>query len=130
VTDLLPGVSVRPRAITYNQVQDGMPTEIDTFQLEKRTLGQILSSTSPPIRVPDYQRDFRWKEEQITDFWSDLIAFGGNDPHARLAGKEYFLGAAVLVNNGVYVTARWTTASRHLDDLVGSVARQDQRIQG
>jgi len=79
-----------------------MAVEIDTFQPEKRTLGQILSSTSPPIRVPDYQRDFSWKEEQISDFWSDLTGFGGNDPHAKLTGKEYFLGAAVLVNNGTY----------------------------
>jgi hypothetical protein len=79
-----------------------MPVEIDTFQPEKKTLGQILSSTSPPIRVPDYQRDFSWKEEQISDFWSDLIGFGGNDPHTTLTGREYFLGAAVLVNNGVF----------------------------
>jgi hypothetical protein len=79
-----------------------MPVEIDTFQPEKRTLGQILSSTSPPIRVPDYQRDFSWKEEQIRDFWTDLTGFDGNDPHAKLTGKEYFLGAAVLVNNGTY----------------------------
>jgi hypothetical protein len=86
----------------YNQGLIHMATEIDTFQPEKRTLGQILSSTSPPIRVPDYQRDFSWKDEQVTDFWSDLTTFGGNDPHAKLTGKEYFLGAAVLVNNGTY----------------------------
>jgi hypothetical protein len=79
-----------------------MPVDIDTFQPEKRTLGQILSSTSPPIRVPDYQRDFSWKEEQISDFWTDLTGFDGDDPHAKLTGKEYFLGAAVLVNNGTY----------------------------
>lgn len=79
-----------------------MPIEIDTFQPEKRALGQILSSTSPPIRVPDYQRDFSWKDEQTSDFWSDLITFGGTDPQAKLTGKEYFLGAAVLVNNGTY----------------------------
>lgn len=78
-----------------------MTIQIDTFQPEKRTIGQILSNTSPPIRVPDYQRDFSWKEEQVSEFWSDLTAFGGADPQA-LAGKEYFLGAAVLVNNGAY----------------------------
>jgi hypothetical protein len=76
--------------------------QIESFLPEKRTLGQILSSTSPPIRVPDYQRDFSWREEQISDFWSDLISFGGNDPQIKLSGKEYFLGAAVLVNNGVF----------------------------
>ena len=78
-----------------------MPVEIDTFQPEKRTLGQILSSTSPPIRVPDYQRDYSWEAEQVGEFWSDLIAFGGN-PGTSLIGREYFLGAAVLVNNGTY----------------------------
>lgn len=79
-----------------------MAVEFESFQPEKRTLGQILSSTSPPIRVPDYQRDFSWAEKQVSEFWSDLIAFGGNDPEVALTGKEYFLGAAVLVNNGTY----------------------------
>ena len=79
-----------------------MTVQIDTFQPEKRTLGQILSSTSPPIRVPDYQRDYSWENQQVAEFWSDLIAFGGNNPQTSLVGKEYFLGAAVLVNNGSY----------------------------
>ena len=39
--------------------------------------------------------------EQADEFWDDLIAFGGAGP-ANIAGKEYFLGAAVLVNNGAY----------------------------
>ena len=77
-------------------------TEIETFQPEKRTLGQILSSTSPPIRVPDFQRDFSWTDEQVSEFWSDLTAFSNNEHASKLAGKEYFLGAAVLVNNGSY----------------------------
>ena len=76
--------------------------ELDTFQPEKRTLGQLLSNTSPPIRVPDFQRDFSWADEQISEFWSDLVAFGGNESSAKLTGKEYFLGAAVLVNNGTF----------------------------
>ena len=79
-----------------------MDIPIDTFQPEKRTLGQLLSSTSPPIRVPDYQRDFSWDKDQVSEFWSDLIVFGGNDPRSKLTGREYFLGAAVLVNNGTY----------------------------
>ena len=77
--------------------------DIDTFQPEKRVLGQLLSSTSPPIRVPDFQRDYSWENAQVAEFWDDLIAFGGSGPStAKIAGKEYFLGAAVLVNNGSY----------------------------
>ncbi|MGB8524197.1 MAG: DUF262 domain-containing protein, partial [Candidatus Acidiferrales bacterium] len=79
-----------------------MAEQIDTFQPEKRTVGLILSSTSPPIRVPDYQRDYSWEDEQVSEFWEDLVAFGGAPPPTGLTGKEYFLGAAVLVNNGTY----------------------------
>jgi hypothetical protein len=45
-----------------------MAVQIETFQPEKRTLGQILSSTSPPIRVPEYQRDYSWETQQVTEF--------------------------------------------------------------
>ena len=31
----------------------------DFYTTEKRTLGVVLSSTTPPRRVPDYQRDFQ-----------------------------------------------------------------------
>jgi hypothetical protein len=79
-----------------------MPIDFESFTPDKKTLSQILSNTSPPIRVPDFQRDFSWTQKQISEFWSDLIAFGGNDPAVQLTGREYFLGAAVLVNNGTY----------------------------
>ena len=62
-------------------------TGIDTFQPEKRTLGQLLSNTNPPIHVPDFQRDFSWTDEQISEFWLDLVAFGGNDSSEKLAGR-------------------------------------------
>jgi hypothetical protein len=42
--------------------------DVETFQPDKRTLGQLLSNTSPPIRVPEFQRDFSWAEEQISEF--------------------------------------------------------------
>lgn len=74
---------------------------IDMFHPEKRTLGEILSSTSPPIRVPDFQRDFSWESQQVAEFWSDLVSFAGLAP-VNLTGREYFLGAAVLVNNGTF----------------------------
>jgi len=92
------------RAINHGQTD--MPPQPpapvpQTFQPDKRTLGMILSSTSPPIRVPEFQRDYSWDKQQIEEFWADLIEFAG-DPSQNLQGKEYFLGAAVLVNNGSY----------------------------
>jgi hypothetical protein len=74
----------------------------DFFTTEKRTLGVVLSNTTPPLRVPDYQRDFSWEGQQITEFWTDLDQFDKQYPGANINGKEYFLGATVFVNNQTY----------------------------
>jgi hypothetical protein len=75
---------------------------VDFYTTDKRTLGVVLSNTSPPLRVPEYQRDFSWEAPQIADFWNDLEHFDKTYPGANINGKEYFLGAAVLVNNETY----------------------------
>jgi hypothetical protein len=71
----------------------------DFFTTEKRTLGVVLSNTTPPLRVAEYQRDFSWEQRQISDFWNDLEHFDQLYPGTNINGKEYFLGAAVFVNN-------------------------------
>ena len=48
---------------------------VDFYTTEKRTLGVVLSNTTPPLRVPEYQRDFSWEEQQISEFWNDLQHF-------------------------------------------------------
>src|SRR5687768_4815832 len=70
---------------------------ISSYVPNKKTLGQVLGSTSPPIRVPDYQRDYSWQTKHVNDFWNDLIAFDEQFPGNAVLGKEYFLGSAVLV---------------------------------
>lgn len=74
----------------------------DFFTTEKRTLGVVLSNTTPPLRVPDYQRDFSWEGQQITEFWTDLDQFDKQYPGPNINGKEYFLGATVFVNNQTF----------------------------
>jgi hypothetical protein len=78
-----------------------MPIAPDSFEPHKRSLGQLLASTSPPLRVPDFQRDYSWGKDEVTDFWEDIIDFGGSDPTKKPSG-QYFLGATVLVDNGSY----------------------------
>ncbi len=74
----------------------------DFYTTEKRTLGVVLSNTTPPLRIPDYQRDFSWEEQQISEFWNDLAHFDLQYPGGNINGKEYFLGATVFVNNQTY----------------------------
>lgn len=73
-----------------------------TYTPSKSPLGQVLSRTSPPIRVPEYQRDFSWQTKHVADFWHDLISFEKQVVKSPGDGREYFLGSVVLVNEHNY----------------------------
>ncbi len=68
-----------------------------TFDTNKRTIGELLSMTNPPIVVPEWQRDYSWTAREVETFWLDLIAFSERFPDDNLQGREYFLGSVVLV---------------------------------
>ena len=68
-----------------------------TFDTNKRTIGELLSMTNPPIIVPEWQRDYSWTTREIETFWLDLIAFMERYPDDNVRGREYFLGSVVLV---------------------------------
>lgn len=65
---------------------------------EKRTIGNLLSMTNPPIKVPDWQRNYSWTTSEADVFWSDLVRFNGMYPADNMDDQEYFLGSVVLVD--------------------------------
>ncbi|MCH7999347.1 MAG: DUF262 domain-containing protein, partial [Chloroflexi bacterium] len=70
------------------------------YSSEKLTVGQLLSVTSPPIQVPDFQRNFSWKTTEVETFWQDLTSFSDKYPGDTITEQEYFLGSIVMVNLG------------------------------
>ena len=62
------------------------------------TLGQLLSVTSPPVVVPDWQRNYSWTTVEVETFWEDICRFDRNYPDTNIEGEEYFLGAVVIVD--------------------------------
>jgi uncharacterized protein with ParB-like and HNH nuclease domain len=56
-----------------------------SFQARDTRLKDILFSTSK-YKIPRYQRSYTWNEDQLSDFWSDLV---NND-------KSYFIGSFIL----------------------------------
>ena len=71
-----------------------MPSQYDT---NKRTIGELLSSTSPSLAVPDWQRNFSWTRSEVEMFWLDVQAFSDEHPGNNITSQEYFLGAVVVV---------------------------------
>ena len=55
--------------------------------------------TSPPIVVPDWQRNYSWTLSHVETFWNDLISFKAPNPEKIVS--EYFLGSVVIVETSV-----------------------------
>lgn len=70
------------------------------YEAARQTIGALLSTTSPRIEVPEWQRSYSWTTEQIEAFWQDLVAFDALYPGDNITGEEYFLGSVVLVTGG------------------------------
>ena len=70
------------------------------YEAHRQTIGALLSTTSPRIEVPDWQRSYSWTTEEVEGFWQDLIAFDEQYPGDNIVGEEYFLGSIVLVTGG------------------------------
>jgi uncharacterized protein with ParB-like and HNH nuclease domain len=70
------------------------------YEANRQTVGALLSTTSPRIEVPEWQRSYSWGSAEVEAFWKDLVAFDGQYPGKNIAGEEYFLGSIVLVTGG------------------------------
>ncbi len=76
-----------------------MPTQ---YSPERMTIGNLLSTTNPPIRVPNWQRNYSWTTSEVEVFWKDLVSFDQRYPNSNIDGQEYFLGSVVLVDNNAW----------------------------
>lgn len=70
------------------------------YDAARQTIGGLLSTTSPKIEVPEWQRSYSWDTQEIESFWQDLLAFDKQFPDENIVGEEYFLGSIVLVTGG------------------------------
>jgi hypothetical protein len=70
------------------------------YDATRQTIGTLLSTTSPRITVPEWQRSYSWGSEEIEAFWLDLLNFDAAYPDKNVDNEEYFLGSAVLVTGG------------------------------
>ena len=66
-----------------------MPKAVRRIDSHARSVGEVLKG-SLLYRVPVYQRDFAWTDEEIETIWEDLLRAFEEDQ------GEYFLGAIVL----------------------------------
>ncbi|MBA7559614.1 hypothetical protein ES708_01229 [subsurface metagenome] len=69
---------------------------METFEAQKTDIAKIFSDTKIIHGVPNYQRPYAWKDEQVNNLWEDLYD----------SENEYFLGTFVF--NNEYLNLRNT----------------------
>jgi hypothetical protein len=67
------------------------------YRPERKTVGDLLSMTTPPVVVPDWQRNYSWTDSEVDTFWRDIMQFNDRYPGENVAQQEYFLGSVVIV---------------------------------
>lgn len=72
----------------------------DRYTSDRSTVGSLLTLTSPPIQVPEWQRSYSWQSAHVETFWKDLTIFSDRYPAETIDEEEYFLGAIVIVETG------------------------------
>ncbi|MGY3263084.1 DUF262 domain-containing protein [Frigoribacterium sp. 2355] len=60
-------------------------------------LSELLTTAATPIEVPDWQRSYSWKSDQVEVFWADLKRFDETYPESNINSQQYFLGSIVIV---------------------------------
>ncbi len=49
--------------------------------------------TSDFLKIPEFQRPYSWEDENLEDFWNDVVQSDGD-------GDDYFIGSMVLFKSG------------------------------
>ena len=72
----------------------------EKYHPDRATIGSLLDPDSTPIKVPDWQRNYSWTNQEFETFWADVLNFFDRFPGENIREREYFLGTCVLVDAG------------------------------
>lgn len=66
----------------------------ELFKPQAKSIRQIFGDADSYYQIPDYQRPYSWKTEQIEQLWDDVYTA------MEINQETYFLGALILTNSG------------------------------
>lgn len=94
------------QAVSERQLAPSPPVEVDGIAVASTTLTNVFKAAKIPssdgnfifghLRLPEYQRPYRWGEEQLSRLLDDLRAFFSTDAPAH----DFYLGSIILHQDG------------------------------
>ena len=88
--------------ISMSQNDYRSPIYMPTFNINQKTIFDLLSDKRSIFLIPDYQRPYAWDEVECSTLWDDVCSFAIPDNNSDSFDKndEYFLGPIVIFKNG------------------------------
>ena len=69
----------------------------DQFSPLSLSVGDVLTNGDPIYQIPDYQRMYSWKDDEVSQLWDDIYeAYKNNEEDAEV-DSNYFLGSLIVI---------------------------------
>ena len=69
----------------------------DQFSPLSLSVGDILTNGDPIYQIPDYQRMYSWKDEEVSQLWDDIYEAYKNNEEDEEIDSNYFLGSLIVI---------------------------------
>lgn len=69
----------------------------DQFSPLSLSVGDVLTNGDPIYQIPDYQRMYSWRDDEVSQLWDDIYeAYKNNEEDAEV-DSNYFLGSLIVI---------------------------------
>ncbi len=72
----------------------------EQFTPQSMSLSEVFSDKDPVYQIPDYQRQYSWKDEQVAQLWDDIYEAYQNNKDDSTTDTNYFLGSLIVIAKG------------------------------
>lgn len=77
-------------------------SDVTMFTPETKSVKALFLDTDVRYSIPNYQRPYAWKKEQVEQLWYDILEAYQNNKSAPDSDLNYFLGSIVVVGKNDY----------------------------
>lgn len=69
------------------------------FKVDSHSLLELLAQPNMNLKIPEYQRPYRWLSDNVEELWEDIYQAYLNNKYENTEDKNYFLGSLITVQD-------------------------------
>ena len=69
------------------------------FDVNSNSLLELLAQPNMCLKIPNYQRPYRWETENVEELWDDIYKAYLNNKDEETQDRNYFLGSLITAKD-------------------------------